>query len=254
MERIEDAPEKLHSEPAEQHRNLETDEDHTMSVEHLCQKYQTNVQTGLTEAEANRRLQQQGYNRLTGSIEMHWSLLLLQEMVKPMSLVLWLAAALCFVAYGAYHDPSNLGIGLVLCFLIISNGVLQFASNRRRKATTKYFPRVVLPSTIVIREGTEKKIPADELVRGDIIKVQLGKKMPADVRIIKSLGLRCDHPLLGESVALCPESTSAERLHSKNMAFFSTCVREGSGSAVVVETGDNTYIGKYFGTTNLSAR
>ena len=85
------------------------------------------------------------------------------------------------------------------------------------------------------------------LVVGDVVVIKLGDKIPADVRIIESLGMKVDNSsLTGETELLdrIPESTNDNPLETKNIAFFSTLAKEGAGRGVVFATGDRTFIGQ----------
>lgn len=92
---------------------------------------------------------------------------------------------------------------------------------------------------------------AKELVIGDIVVVELGKRIPADIRIIDSFGMKVDNSsLTGESMLLLrsKECTHPDNpLETKNLAFFGTLCKEGSGKGVVIFTGDNTVIGQIAG-------
>lgn len=87
------------------------------------------------------------------------------------------------------------------------------------------FKDFIPPETIVIRNGIESKLDATKLVIGDVVKIELGKKIPADLRIIDSQGMKVDNSsLTGETELLqrTPECTNDNPLESKNIAFFST--------------------------------
>jgi sodium/potassium-transporting ATPase subunit alpha len=83
-------------------------------------------------------------------------------------------------------------------------------------------------------------------VVGDIVRIELGRKIPADMRVIESMGLKVDNSsLTGENSLLnrTPECTSDNYFETQNMVFFTTLVREGWGRGVVVATGSNTFMG-----------
>lgn len=94
---------------------------------------------------------------------------------------------------------------------------------------------------------------ATKLVVGDVVKVQLGKKIPADLRIIDSVGMKVDNSsLTGETelLARTPDGINDNPLESKNIAFFSTLCKQGTGKGIVFATGDRTFIGQI---ANLAA-
>lgn len=90
------------------------------------------------------------------------------------------------------------------------------------------FKDFIPPETIVVRNGVETKLDATKLVLGDVVKVELGKKIPADLRIIDSQGMKVDNSsLTGETelLARSAKPTDDNPLESKNVAFFSTLNR-----------------------------
>ena len=94
-----------------------------------------------------------------------------------------------------------------------------------------------------MRDGKQKKIPADQLVVGDIVLCKGGERIPADVRILKCESMKVDNSsLTGESEPLSRSSEAGHQmpLEAKNIAFFSTSCVDGSGVGLVIATGDNT--------------
>lgn len=107
--------------------------------------------------------------------------------------------------------------------------------------------------TIVIRDGTARTIITDEVVIGDLVELQLGSKIPADVRITEASNMKVDNSsLTGESdpQPRTHKQTSPEMLETENLAFATTAVVEGNGRGIVFATGDETYIGKIAGLTS----
>lgn len=102
----------------------------------------------------------------------------------------------------------------------------------------------------VYREGQKLSIKAEEVTIGDIVFVQFGDRIPADIRIIESKGLKVDNSsLTGESEPQRrdPQCTNENPLETRNLAFFSTNAVEGTGSGVVIRVGDNTVMGRIAG-------
>lgn len=101
-------------------------DDHKISLEAFVDKHKTNLKTGLTRAEGERRLLADGPNKLSEKAGVHWSLKLLSELTSPFALLLWAGAILCFVAYAIGNDPSNLYLGIVICVIVVGTGLLTF--------------------------------------------------------------------------------------------------------------------------------
>lgn len=101
---------------------------------------------------------------------------------------------------------------------------------------------------VVIREGQKRQIEAIKLVPGDVLEIKMGDKIPADVRIIQSREMKVDNSALtGEADPLLRtvECTSPDNpLETKNLAFFGTLCKEGSGKGIVVNIGDSTVMGQ----------
>jgi len=117
-------------------------------------------------------------------------------LITPFSLLLWGGAALCYAAYGIGKDPSNLYLGVIICVIILITGFISFWQTLKSQALMDSFKDFMPEQTIVIRNGQEKVMDAVKLVVGDVIRVELGKKIPADIRIIDSSDMKVDNSSL----------------------------------------------------------
>lgn len=102
--------------------------------------------------------------------------------------------------------------------------------------------------TLVLRDGQQKKVPAAELVVGDIVYLNLGNKVPADLRILHCSGdLKFDRSVLtgeSEAISATPENTDPNFMESRNIAMQGTHVVSGNGVGLVIQTGDRTVFGR----------
>lgn len=118
------------------------------------------------------------------------------------------------------------------------------------------FNKMVPTVALVIRDGVRIEILADELVVGDLVEIRLGDRIPADIRIIESVGLRVENSsITGESEPLYRTNypTDENPLESQNVAFFSSYAVAGEGKGIVIATGDKSMIGRLAGlTANLT--
>ena len=118
-------------------------------------------------------------------------------MANFFSILIWVGSLLCFIAYGLdTADPSNLYLGLVLLVIVNVSNLIEFLQNRKSKALMESFKNFIPPEITVIREGIEKSMSSLKLVRGDLVKIELGKKIPADIRIVQSNGMKVDNSSL----------------------------------------------------------
>jgi len=108
----------------------------------------------------------------------------LKELVTPFSLLLWAGAILVFIAYALGGGDSNLYLGCIIISIILITGFISFYQSLKSQSIMDSFKDFIPPETIVIRNGIETKLDATKLVVGDIVRVELGKKIPADLRII----------------------------------------------------------------------
>lgn len=105
-------------------------DDHKVSIPEFEKRFSTNVKTGLSNEEAEKRLLRDGPNKLTEKEGVHWSLKLLHELTSPFALLLWAGGVLCFVAYAlSPEDPSNMYLGIVLFIINSLTGLMSFYQN-----------------------------------------------------------------------------------------------------------------------------
>lgn len=233
--------------PQEIKEDVDMDE-HIISVEELCDRLNTNVDTGMTAAQHAKQLEIDGPNRLTPAKSTPMIVVFLSHLFTGFSLLLWFGAVLCFIAYGV--DPSgieNLYLGVVLVLVVVITGIFSFYQDAQASKAMEGFSKMVPDFATVIRDGDKSRVESSDLVVGDIVEIKGGDKIPADVRIIKAQGLKVNNSsLTGEAEAL---SRSAEMTHdnpreTKNLAFYTTFATEGTGTGIVVNTGDRTVIGR----------
>ncbi|MDP1732546.1 MAG: HAD-IC family P-type ATPase [Devosia sp.] len=197
---------------------------------------------GLTAAEASARLAQYGPNALPEARAPSLVSVFLRQFLSPLIYVL-LAAALVSVALGDIKDA--LFIGAVLLVNGVIGAAQEYSAGRAAAALRKLEP----PHAIAIREGVRKEIDARELVPGDLVLMEAGVRVPADVQIVDSVDLHCDESLLtGESVPVrkgprtAPDKEAAQSRQA--FAFAGTTITRGRGRGVVFATGASTEIGR----------
>lgn len=203
---------------------------------------------GLSAAEARRRLAEFGPNHLEEVAPVRLPLRLAREFTHLFAVILWLAAALCFVAEA--YDPGQgmAQLGWAIVGVIVINGVFSFWQEYRAERALAAL-RELLPQRVAVsRDGQVRQIPAEELVPGDLILVEEGESIPADCRLIEALGLRVNTATItGESrpkTRHAGPSDDDSPLTAPNLLLAGTTVLAGSGQAVVFATGMRTEFGR----------
>jgi sodium/potassium-transporting ATPase subunit alpha len=219
---------------------------HALSRQEVLKGLMTS-EAGLSEAEARSRLKEYGLNQITEARKVPLYLRLLRQFTHFLAVLLWLAAALCFVSEYLRPGEGLLSLGLAIVGVIIINAVFTFVQEYRAERALAAL-KALLPFNVkVVREGRPLEITAREVVPGDLFLLEAGDKVPADGRLIEVNRLMVNNaPLTGESE---PKPREAEPftggyLESPNLVFAGTLAVSGSGLAVASATGMATEFGK----------
>jgi len=197
---------------------------------------------GLSEAEVRERLATYGPNKFVEEEKISALKILVHQFASPLIYILILAAGVTFFLE-EYKDA------VVIAAVVLFNALIGFVQEIKAEKSVKALKSMVAPKARVLREGKEKEIPALELVPGDIVLLESGTKVPADLRLLQTVELRIDEAILtGESL---PVEKSARAIgeenltpgDQRNMAFLGTIVLVGRAKGVVAETGPNTLLG-----------
>lgn len=161
--------------------------------------------------------------------------------------LLWAGSLLCFISYGVdQEDKANLYLGIVLALVVVITAIFSYSQSTKSAALMAQFKNFIPPKAYVYREGKRKEVPAIELVPGDIVDINTGDNIPADVVLIKTSEMKVNNSsLTGESEELVrlPEEKTKNIFESPNVAFFGTACTSGTGIGIVFKTGDSTVIG-----------
>ncbi|MBN1201379.1 MAG: cation-translocating P-type ATPase [Anaerolineae bacterium] len=215
----------------------------SMSLEDVINRLKTDARQGLTEEEATQRLIQYGPNALREQPRPTlWPRLLAQ--FQSFVIYILIFAALLSAVLGDWVEAA------AIATIVVLNAVLGVVQEGRAEQALAALRKLTSPDAIVIRSGHQRVVPANELVPGDIVVLEAGNHIPADVRLIEAVNLKVDEAsLTGESVPVDKQadvrvSSDAILGDHKNMAYMSTTATYGRGKAVVVSTGMQTEIGK----------
>jgi calcium-translocating P-type ATPase len=203
---------------------------------------------GLSGAEAERRLQEYGPNRVVALPSEPLWLKFIKGFTHFFALILWLAAALAFVAEASAPGQGMAMLGFAILGVILVNGVFSFwqeyRAERALAALIELLPRLVK----VLRSGAVLQLDAPHLVPGDVILLQEGDSVPADCRLLEAFDVRVNMATVtGESRPKARDakaSSAEELLHGGNILLAGTTVVAGECMAVVFATGMNTEFGK----------
>ncbi len=228
---------------------------HSTSVEDVLSKLETDVE-GLTQAEAANRLQRHGANEITVKKTPAW-LRFLKQFKDPMSLILLATALLTGIltVFGAHMLPDT----IVIVAVVVINACVGFYLEGKAEGAVDALKSMMVPETRVIRSGEPLNILSRELVPGDVVQLEGGDKIPADVRFLKIQNVCVDESsLTGESVPVTKQTDEIQGENlvpgdQKNMGFSGTYLTQGTALAVVVKTGDHTVFGEIAGLVKAAA-
>lgn len=236
---------------------------HKLSLIELEQEFETSTKNGLDARLASQLLLKYGPNKIKNRKENKLLKILVYIFSGFGSLFLF-AAVVCILAWepiGSINnekpDPSNLALGILLVIVIVVQAGFNAFQDWSSQKVMKSIKNMMPSNAYVIRSGKEVSVPIEELVIGDLIKLQYGQKVSADCRIVETNELKFDKSMLtGESEAIegTVECTDEKYVESKNIAYMTTLVTNGQGKAIVVATGDHTMMGRIAGLTNQSKK
>lgn len=192
---------------------------------------------GLSAKEASEKLKQHGFNELPSSKPRNLWRIAFEVIKEPMFILLMSCGGL-YMLLGDYKE----GAILLSTFLIII--FITFYQSQKTEKALDALKQLASPRALVIRDGTELRIPGREVVPDDIIILNEGDRIPADARLLDSVNLTVDESLLtGESLAVT-KMMQDDPLNTQGLLYSGTLVVQGKGFAKVIATGINTEFGK----------
>ncbi len=221
------------------HNNIDW---HAQSIQTVLTTLKVDQQQGLTGAEAEQRLTEYGTNSLQTSKREYWYQILARQFVDVLIAIL-LLAALISLAIGEVGDA------VTIFAIIILNGLLGFVQEWKAEKALEALAQMLAPYCTVIRDSLEQKIEAQFLVPGDIVVLQIGDRVPADLRILEAINVKADESALtGESGSVHKDSSAVNPdsplAGQSSMAWMGTNITNGQAYGVVVATGMETAFGR----------
>ena len=214
---------------------------YSLPTEVVVKELKTDPEAGLRSGEVSERIKKYGPNRLPTAGKRGPLMRFLMQINNVLIYVL-LAAALGKVFLGEWLDAS------VILGVVIINALLGFVQEGKAEKALDSIRNMLSAEAMAVREGKTRMIPAEELVPGDVVLLQSGDKIPADIRLCEVKNLRVEEaPLTGESVpvdkiedAVDDKAQIGDR---KSMAYSGTLVVSGRAKGIVVATGGDTELG-----------
>jgi len=206
----------------------------------------TSLKTGLSVKEVSQRLEKFGTNQLKeGKKRTVWNMLI--DQFKDVLILILLVSAVVSVFLGEVTDAIVIGI------IVILNAIMSVLQEYRAEKSLDALKKMTVPETLVIRDGKQKKIKSHQLVPGDVVLLESGDRIPADIRLAETIDMRVQEAVLtGESG---PVEKNTRPINSEdvslgdrnNIAYMGTSVIAGRGKGIVVATGMDTEMGQIAG-------
>ncbi|KAJ5166719.1 uncharacterized protein N7482_005500 [Penicillium canariense] len=223
---------------------------HTLTPDRLCQEFNVDPSTGLSSSSAATRLARDGKNMIAHHRENYLKKIFFYVFGGFCS-ILWVGVVIFFICWKPLSNPPS-STNLAMAVLVMIVIALQAGFSAFQDWSTKRVMNSILnllPSeALVMRDEKLIRLPATDLVTGDIVQINVGNKVPADMRLLKTSGdIRFDRAILtGESDEIdgATEATEANFLETRNIALMGTCVTNGNAMGVVVLTGAQSVMGR----------
>ena len=222
--------------------NLEADE--------VKKKLNTNYETGLNEEAVEQQKKKYGLNELEAKKKKSMMIKFLEQFKDFMIIVLIISAIISGVVGVLEEGISGITDTVIILIVVTVNAIIGVMQENKAEKSLEALQKLSSHVAKVLRNGKLEVIPSRELVPGDVVLLETGDYIPADLRVIESVNLKSQEAALtGESV---PVEKTSEKIEDEkvgigdriNMLFSSSLVTYGRGKAVVVETGMNTEVGK----------
>lgn len=211
------------------------------SKKELADEFTVDLTEGLSSDEAEKRLKEDGLNKLEEKKTSKWTILLRQ--INNVVIYILIVAAILTVWMGHYSDAIVIGL------VVVANTLIGYFQEVNASNALDKIKDMLSTHATVIRDGQRKEIEAVDVVKGDVVYLEAGDNVPADLRIVDSDSLKVQEASLtgeADSIEKTPDEIEAKvGLGDQiNMAFASTSITNGNGTGIVIATAEETEIGK----------
>ncbi|MDZ4837152.1 MAG: cation-translocating P-type ATPase [Candidatus Melainabacteria bacterium] len=229
-------PQNLSSDPRQVSEGEELAE---APIDDILRLYKSNLRTGLDEETANQKLIESGRNEITFKKQDGLAQLLFRQFQSSVVILLLVAAVVSFCT-----GDHLQAIGILTAVII--NAAVGFLTEMKSQMSLIALQQMSGPSARVVRSSHHRLIPAPELVEGDIVILEPGSRIPADLRFVEAAALQVDESILtGESVSVAKAASPVEGEKSSiTLGFHGTHVVNGRARGVVISTGKKSSLGK----------
>jgi len=221
------------------------------TVEETQKKLKTNVEMGLTTEQVNENREKYGFNELKAAKKKSLFIKFLEQFKDFMIIVLIIAAIVSGIV--GYIEGEGITDSVIILIVVIVNAIIGVAQENKAEKSLEALQKLSSHVAKVVRNGNIEVVESRELVPGDVVVLDTGDYVPADIRITEAVNLKSQEAsLTGESVPVDKISNVIESEKvgigdRVNMVFSSSLVTYGRGKGIVVETGMNTEVGKIAG-------
>ena len=224
---------------------------YNLSIEETEKKLETNLNSGLTTDQVLKSREKYGYNELKAQKKKSLFVKFLEQFKDFMIIILIIAAIISGVV--GYIEGEGITDSIIIFIVIIVNAIVGVAQESKAEKSLEALQKLSSHVAKVIRNGNLEVVASKNLVPGDIVVLDTGDYVPADLRIIESVNLK------SQEASLTGESLPVEKISNKidsekigigdrsNMLFSSSLITYGRGKGIVVETGMETEVGKIAG-------
>lgn len=215
---------------------------HALPVSSVLEHWKGDPQKGLTLEESQKRLRKFGPNRLETVKKQTWYGVLARQFTDILILIL-LAAAGIALAIGEFGDA------ITILAIVLLNGILGFVQEWKAERALEALKGMLSPRCKVLRDGRDSEIDSRDLVPGDVVLLEIGDRVPADLRLIEALNLKVDESALtGESLSVHKEieavAADTPLAGRRSMVWMGTAITNGRAKGLVVATGMDTEFGR----------
>lgn len=217
--------------------------DYKGSLNEIIKKHETDAKRGLSSSEAAARLEKYGPNAIESSNKKSLAKKIIEQIVDPMVILLIIAA----IVSAFTGDVVEC---VIIIAIVVINAIMSIIQEGKAEDSVAALQKMSSPEATVVRDGQRGHVKAEELVPGDVVVLETGDIIPADMRLIESSNLKIDESsLTGESVAVEKDAnfTTSEDVgigDRENYVHSSSIVTYGHGIGLVATTGEDTEIGK----------